>query len=61
MNILKKHFMNKSKRTKKRKIKGYMVFDSYEIMDTNGDYTAVFKVFINNIHTNQFIGYAIFK
>lgn len=29
----------------KRKIKGYMVFDSYEIFDITGDYTKTFWMY----------------
>jgi hypothetical protein len=51
------NFKTINKKHKKRKIKGYMVFDCYDIYDTTGDFTAIFKV----IHKNKHICNAIFK
>lgn len=61
MNNLLNHFKNKQNNHSKKKIKGYMVFDSYEIYDCMGNWQAKFNVYINSKQSNKYIGVAIFK
>lgn len=44
-------------KNKKRKIKGYMVFDAYDIADITGCYIKVYRVYKGN----KYIGKAIFQ
>jgi hypothetical protein len=41
----------------KKKIKGYMIFDAYDIADITGQYFATYRVF----KKGKYIGIAIFE